>query len=878
MFFHRIVLSLLMFVCTNLIAQYSLNGTVHAEEDNAELAFATIQLLTLDTTQIVSYTTTTESGTYQLEIATKGSYMLKVTYIGYSPFLETIAIESDHVYKNIILKKDTEALDEVVLKFEPKVMKINNDTITYNLKKLATGDEKTLANIIEKLPGVKLNTSGLITVNGKLVKKLLIDGEELFKNQHRTTTESVTAQMIDGIRYLDKYQDFGNIQGFDNKQTNALDVSIKEEYKNTITGDFQVQGGHESKYLGKTNLYRFGGRFKFGFIGNWNNLGKQSITAYEYDELRGIGFDEVDKNGFKIDDVEDNSPKFLDPTADVAERINLFGALSIIYKPSSVTKFSLLNLASVSRQKQFLFNTRRFFELPDANQMEQKAVQSDFFLNTSILEFGYQPTATSFLEYVANFNPQNANEDFEITNSTSSQITSINKAQDNEQYTLDQKLTYLTKISSKTLLKGTALLVLDNTIDQLDILSSTPAFVLEDFNTLQQTQTRKRTLYGYQLQTVSKFKKEILRFEQGTIFSTTDFENRVANRQDFFNNFISRRLDSYLNASYEGKLSKRLRYTGVLGYKYFVLERFGDSFDNLLLVPSLKMDYRISASKSLNFDYSYDIAFPTDAQVHPNRLVENYFSMKLPSQVISNQLFPRHTLELFYSNFKINTGSTFSTFVNYNFAPTFLTYDNSVSENGVTTSTNIIGKNQNQLNIGLRFDKHFRNKLGVFSNFNWFYSEEKNSISGLVNQAKTSMVKNKGGIYSRFRKGVNFNLGLDLELTGYTSSLLEITTKAMVAKPYLIFNGNFSKEQVQWSIGGAYANYKTDLNETEILNIYPKVTYAINDNFEISLEGNNIFNIDNAQISQNFNTINYSESIIINTLEGYIVLGLYYRL
>ena len=684
--------------------------------------------------------------------------------------------------------------------------------------------------------------------------------------------------MVEGIRYLDKYQDFGNINGFDNKQSNALDVSIKDKYKNKITGDFKALGGHESKYLSGINLFRFGGQLKFGLIGNWNTLGKQSITAFEYDELRGIGLNEVDKNGFRIERTTENSPKFLDPTVDVSDRTNLFGALSLIYKPTRNTKFSLLNITSRSKQRQRLLNTRRFFELTTADQMELSNKQGDFFLNTSIIEFGYQPTKKSFFEYIMNFNPQNTNEKFKIDNTIATETTRINQVQDDNQYTLDQKLTYLTKISSKTLLKGTGILILEKDTNKLHIESSTPAFVLEGFDTLQQTQKRKRILSGFQFQTVSKFQKETLRLKYGTILSGTEFINFTNNREEFANDFESNRMDSYLNASYEGKLFKRLLYTTTLEYNFIRFERFEESFNNSLFSPSLKLDYRISTSKNLNFKYAYDVRLPVDQQVHPNSLVNNYFSIKLPSQVKSDQLLPKHLFELFYSNFKMTTGSTFSTFINYYYSPTFLSFDNNLGDNNVVTSTNIIGKNQHEWNVGLNFDKRFKNKLGVFSNFNLFYSEEENSISGLSNEAKSSILKNRGGIYSRFRKGVNFNTGLDVELNEYNSSLIDITTKASAIKPYITLNGQFNKDKIVWSIGSQYAIYKTNLDESTILNIHPKITYTIRDNFEMSLEGNNILNINNAQITNNFNTINYSESSVIDTLEGYIVLGLYYRL
>ncbi len=876
----KLLLIFFLLCCSfkNSFSQITIKGAILSAKNNKPISFATIQLVDKSTKNTLNYTTTDLKGIYSLEIKSKGNYAVKISHISYLTLTQDLLLKENINEKIFYLKPNINSLKEVVLDFEPKAMKIFGDTITYNLKQLTNGREKTLSDIIQKLPGVKINSSGRIIVNGKIVKKLLIDGEELFRNQHQTTTESIDAKMIQGIRYLDKYNDFGNITGFDNKQTNALDVSIKDEYKNRITGNIKAQGGHKSKYLANTNLFKFGGNLKLGFIGDWNTLGKQSITTLEYNELKGISYEEVDQNGFTVNNIVDDSPKFLDPTIDIAQRENLFTALSLIYKPSHLTKLSFLHIFSKTNQRQFFENTRQFFESSQLNFFENKNVNSSFLLNSTLFNFGYQPNEKSFIEYAFNFNPQLSKEKFQINLTNSFRVLNVSQQLQNMQFTLDQKASYLNRITNKTLLKFTGLFMSENKNSDLTILSNNTILPPLNSNIIFQKNMIINNSFGYKLQSVTNIKKNRLRFSQGIIFSKNSFNNTANDNSFFNNNFQSERVDNYFNTSFDGKINKKLKITGSLAYKLISLNRFEDSFSNIFIQPSFSLLYKPKSSQTLNFEYNYAVDLPNDSSVISNPSIENYYTIINKSKIQNDQILPDHKFNSYYSYYNSSSGSSFSTFINYSFAPKFISTNNTVDENGNITFNNFTGRNRYTLNFNLKFDKRLKSKLGIYSNFNFFNSEAENSINNELNLTKTTILKNKSGIYSRFKKGINFNIGLDIEFTNYRITQQNIETLASIKKPFIDLNGSIKKDIITWNLGSFYALYETDLNKEHLLNIYPSLTYKITDKLELSLIGNNVLNIKNANISQNINADNYFESSIVSTLEGYIIIGLSYNL
>ncbi|GAA3515890.1 carboxypeptidase-like regulatory domain-containing protein [Aquimarina addita] len=874
-------LFILLFIASYSHAQYEIKGKILSSETNP-VSFATLQLLN-STNKIIAYAITNQKGEYSIQFTHPGSFIIKVTHISFVPLQEPITIDKEDyvITKSFTVLENAQSLDEVVLAIEPKVMKIQNDTITYNLKKLTDGRENNLAEIIKKLPGVRITGSGQITVNGKVIKKLLIDGEELFKKQHRSTAESITSEMIEGIRYLDKFKDFGNIKGFDNKQMRALDISIKDEFKNRITGDIKMQGGHKDKALAHANVYQLGGQLKIGMIADWNNLGKQSITSYEYQELTSTieaeDFSSMNENELPDEDA----PRFFDPTTDISSRENLFAAISFIYKPSDTFKFSLLNLASNTNQKQQFFIKRTFFENEDLFLDENRNIQSNFFINTTIANLGYQPDDQIFINYKINYSPRKTNEDIKIALINQDKNTNYLQNTSNQGYLLDQQLSIVSRIGYKTLFKWSALATIQKNNDNLDIFSNEPFLGLDFDNdtALFQFKNRNTQRFGYELQTDTKFKNSKLRCYQGIFFNKDNFTSIVGQRNSFSTSVYTDRTNSYIGALYKGKITQKLEYTVDIAYKYLFFKRFELDMDTYFIAPKFYIDYDLSTSKRFDFEYSYDIDIPDSPVFNNASVIQDYFTLQAPSDIKQNAIFASHSFRVSFSKFNSTTGSNFIAFGNYNYAPEFLSLNSSVDTNNTLNTSNIIATNKHQIIIGANINRRIKKlKSNIFINTTGFFSESKNQISLQENLEKTLQFQQKAGMYSGYRKGINYSIGIDYEITQYNATLNTIKTNSTIIKPYLYLTGSLFAKKLLWSFGAEYATFTTDVTNTNFFDLKPSITYLLSKTWKVILEGSNILNMNSAEITDNVNTSNYTERRISNTLEGYAIIGIYYRM
>src|SRR5690606_32200495 len=116
-----------------------------------------------------------------------------------------------------------------------------------------------------------IDNDGKIRYNGKTIDHLLLDGDEFYGQNHQIANENITAEMIKKIELLKSYKDFSTIKDFENSGQIALNIGLKDEYKEKLKGNTELEGGYDNRYKSHNNLYNFGNKNKLNLIVNANN-------------------------------------------------------------------------------------------------------------------------------------------------------------------------------------------------------------------------------------------------------------------------------------------------------------------------------------------------------------------------------------------------------------------------------------------------------------------------------------------------------------------------------------------------------------------------------------------------------------------------------
>ena len=273
---------------------------------------------------LIQYAVTDSTGIYSVGVAA-GHYYIEADFLGYKKNRKNIVISKDTTL-NFIMENQPESLDSVVVKVKIPEAVYRHDTLRYNLKKIASGQERRLRELVEKLPGIDTDENGNLTANGEKISQLLIEGKNVF-GKPDVALDNLDAEMVSGIELIQNYKERGELNRHDKGKT-VLNVRLKSAYKNKWKGKVSPGFGIEKKYAVKGNLYHFGLKNDFFIQGNSLNTGENIIDINDLINFSG-GLSDLSEQSGNISINLNNNPlwKLID-NEPVHKKTEHFGGLN----------------------------------------------------------------------------------------------------------------------------------------------------------------------------------------------------------------------------------------------------------------------------------------------------------------------------------------------------------------------------------------------------------------------------------------------------------------------------------------------------------------------------------------------------------------------
>lgn len=254
------------------------------EADTKEPAMqATIQLLALPDSAFASGIASTSQGYFTLPKVKAGKYVLKVSYIGfktkYLPLQLTASVPEKKL-GTLDLDADAVMLAEAVITAEAPQVQVVEDTLVYNSSAYRTPEGAMLEELVKKLPGAEIDDDGNVKINGKDVKKIMVDGKEFFGGDVKTGLKNLPVDMIDKLKTFDKKSDLARVTGIDDgEEETVLDLTVKKGMNKGWFGNTDLAGGTEDRYAGRLMLNRFVDKTQVSLIASANNVNSQGFSG-----------------------------------------------------------------------------------------------------------------------------------------------------------------------------------------------------------------------------------------------------------------------------------------------------------------------------------------------------------------------------------------------------------------------------------------------------------------------------------------------------------------------------------------------------------------------------------------------------------------------
>ena len=171
-------------------------------------------------------------------------------------------------------------LKEAVITAEAPQVVVKEDTLEYNSTAYRTPEGAMLEELVKKLPGAEIDDDGNVKINGKEVKKIMVDGKEFFGGDVKTGLKNLPVNMIDKLKTYDKKSDLARVTGIDDgEEETVLDLKVKKGMNQGWFGNASVAGGTEDRYGSNLMLNRFVDNSQFSLIGSANNVNDQGFSG-----------------------------------------------------------------------------------------------------------------------------------------------------------------------------------------------------------------------------------------------------------------------------------------------------------------------------------------------------------------------------------------------------------------------------------------------------------------------------------------------------------------------------------------------------------------------------------------------------------------------
>ena len=219
---------LLLFITSLCFSQsYTLTGTV--KSDNKSINNASV--IVLDPAEnMLGYTYTNTQGSYSLTLtAKKGeTIVIQVSSLGYEKKeISLVLKENSVITQSFELLEKTEVLNEVVLETEQKI-KVDSDTITIKTKYFTNDTEQTVEDVLKRIPGIEVLEDGKIKANGKLISKLLIEGDDLFDQDYKLLSKNLDGKVLDAVQILKNFEDNPILKQLGDSKAVAVNLKLKK--------------------------------------------------------------------------------------------------------------------------------------------------------------------------------------------------------------------------------------------------------------------------------------------------------------------------------------------------------------------------------------------------------------------------------------------------------------------------------------------------------------------------------------------------------------------------------------------------------------------------------------------------------------------------
>ncbi len=597
---------------------------------------------------IIAFAATDDKGNFVLKTPRPKTLIVKATLLGYEA-KPLIFKENDSIPEHLhfVMYSKAFVLKETVIKANGKIIE-KSDTTTFLADKFRDSTERNLEELLAKLPGVDVDkNSGVISVRGQPIKKILIEGDDLTGRNYQLMSKNLTADVVDKIQIIDKFNENKLLRGIRRSDDKVINITLKENRKKLLFGNAIVGLGNDWRTNNSMNLFSFNKKFKSLTFGNFNTIGNKS----DADRMLNNGFGNESEASQQRALINDDNSALINigrtPSLNIGSqsvRFNRAAMLSTHFVVRPVERLQLKGFVSLANDRLQVFTVNDYqYRLPNAafNLLENNIWTHRPEVGQAHLDAGYDVSENATIRYQSDVQFAKITDVSNTTANTNFLTNQLNNKDLSWRNTLD---------FTRRLSEHKALLVNasynQNKTEQTYQLAQTesrklPPSVSDSFAHLRQFIDKPMTFATLNAQFLFSKNQQKIAVSLGIVDKKQDFtsdliltdasKNTLKTPTGFQNDAVFKQTNYYTSLNMKDKLGGIDFFSDISGgyfnlqYKDILLENKSKQGFYALPVVGFKKE----ANKNTLFGtYAYNSALPQIADIFGGYIVSDYRSLE----------------------------------------------------------------------------------------------------------------------------------------------------------------------------------------------------------------------------------------------------------
>lgn len=866
---NKVILFLLL---TISVKSQTIKGTV--TDSIGPVPFANILIKNKDNI-VMHFAKSNDKGFYSIQLnENKDLLFLEITTFSHEP--KKVELKN-YNFKNNIIELDfrlthriTEIKEVLIVKKSPILTK--KDTIEYNPDSFKDGSERVVEDLLKKLPGITVENNGEIKFKGKAIKKMLLDGDDLFDANYTLGSKNINVDMIEKVQGIDHFDENSLLKGIRDSDEVALNLVLKKE-KTDFSGNASLGYGINERYYGNLSGVIVNKKIKGFGVTSYNNIG-QNNTPYDFDS------EIISLENLRNRDVSSktliNEGNFNSAMDNSFHRINnnFYASLNSLNKAYRNSRLRLnfglytdkLERFNLSNSTIFLENNT--FQINEMNYLKKSPHLYDFKF-----QFSNKEKKNFHWEFMGKFNYNAVDFNDFSTNNAISQ----NNVVKSENFNFKQQLNATYKISENKALISSVIYAKSKSPQSLFI---NPGTLIDNSNNLIASKQN------------SEFVKDFFNVNTSYFIIKNKFKyglhTRFFKTENLLESFLLDDTNQSLGIAFENNTTYIIDNLNINPVVVFNQEKFSvklganaiynkillkeisisDDKDNYFVTPKVNLVYRFSKKKLTSFEYTFNQILPEEDKVFSGIVQTSYRGFV--SNNLSLENLKTHSYNLSYKHNDFFNLTQYSINLSYNYRPNNYFYNTVINQN--ITVNNLFYANLSNKDYGLSvfgetYIHPIRTTFQLNSNFNLSFNN--NIINSQTREIRNEtlffnfIARRKFKDYLSFENKISFlNNNAIIENENLKNNFQSLTNQTkLIYKLNQNFNvnvlGNFISPNLKEN--NRYYFLESEINYTSK---NKKITYSL---IAKNLTNNKTF--------QNTSVSDYSINISShNLIERYIML------